>query len=179
MKITGMSHVALEAKDPAALAEFYRDVLGIPITGGSSSDNPLGASTFLSTRHDEEDHELVFFANPVFKHIAFRVAALADLRGCHRQIKERGIPIKLMFNHGCSLSFYFDDPEGNMIEVYWATGLHNWQPYADPIDLDAPEEELIQAVARVAAEAGLPVPAALGEQVPAVAPISTTGMSRI
>ena len=162
LKITGMYHIGMAAKDPAALAEFYRDVLGMTITGGSTAASPLGASAFLSSRHNEEDHELVFFANPEFKHIAFRVASLADLRAFHRQTKERGVPIKFMLNHGCSLCFYFADPEGNLVEVYWATGLNNRQPYADPIDLEAPEEELRQAVARVAANAGLPLPTALG-----------------
>jgi catechol-2,3-dioxygenase len=31
----------------------------------------------------------------------------------------RGIPIKFAFNHWVSFAFYFDDPDGHMIEVYW------------------------------------------------------------
>ena len=158
LKIMGMHHVAIVAKDPAALAEFYRDMLGMTITGGSSADSPFGASAFLSSRPEEEDHEIAIFANPMYRHTAFRVASPADLRAFYRTIKERGLPIKLMFNHGCSLGFYFDDPEGNMIEVYWATGLHNPQPYADPTDLDATEEQLLQEVARIASQAGMPLP---------------------
>ena len=52
LKITGMYHIGMAAKDPAALAEFYRDVLGMTITGGSTAASPLGASAFLSSRHD-------------------------------------------------------------------------------------------------------------------------------
>ena len=59
-------------------------------------------------------------------------------------------------NHGCSLAFYFDDPEGNQIEVYWATNVHNRQPYGDPIDLAASEEILLADVERVARETGAP-----------------------
>jgi catechol-2,3-dioxygenase len=159
--ITGFHHVGMVANDPEALAEFYRDVLGMTITGGSSADSPFGATAFLSSRPREEDHELALFANPMFRHFAFKVASLADLQTLSRQITERGIPIKMTMNHGCSLAFYIDDPEGNMIEIYWPTGLHNRQPYGDPFDLEAAEAELIQAVTDIAARAGLSLPPAL------------------
>jgi catechol-2,3-dioxygenase len=160
-KITGFHHVGMVADDPVALAEFYRDVLGMTITGGSTADGPFGLTAFLSSRPEEEDHELALFANPIYRHFAFKVASLADLRTLSRQITERGIPIKMTLNHGCSLAFYIDDPEGNMIEVYWPTGLRNRQPYGDPFDLDAPEADLIQEVADIAASAGLSLPPTL------------------
>jgi hypothetical protein len=37
-----------------------------------------------------------------------------------------------------------------MIEIYWATDVHNWQPYGDPLDLDATEDDLLAEVERVA-----------------------------
>jgi catechol 2,3-dioxygenase-like lactoylglutathione lyase family enzyme len=159
--ITGFHHVGMVAEDPVALAEFYRDVLGMTITGGSSADGPFGATAFLSSRPEEEDHELALFANPMFRHFAFKVASLTDLRALYRKITERGIPIKMAMNHGCSLAFYLDDPEGNMIEVYWPTGLHNGQPYGDPLDLEASDGHLIAEVAAIAAGAGLSLPPAL------------------
>ena len=51
---TGIHHVGLRATNPAASAEFYRDVLGMEIVGGSAPDHPLGATAFLSSRPDEE-----------------------------------------------------------------------------------------------------------------------------
>jgi len=159
--ITGFHHVGMVADDPVALAEFYRDVLGMTITGGSTADGPFGLTAFLSSRPEEEDHELALFANPMFRHFAFKVNSLAALRTLHRQITERGIPIKMALNHGCSLAFYIDDPEGNMIEVYWPTGLHNHQPYGDPFDLDAPDAILLKEVADIAARAGLSLPPTL------------------
>src|SRR5262245_53975177 len=160
-KITGFHHVGMVAHDPAALAEFYRDVLGMTITGGSSADGPFGATAFLSSRPEEENHELALFANPMYRHFAFKVGSLAHLRTLYRQITERGIPIKMAMNHGCSLAFYIDDPEGNMIEVYWPTGLDNWQPHGDPLDLDRSDADLIQEVKEIATRAGRSLPAAL------------------
>ena len=38
----GIHHVGLYAKDPSVTAEFYRDVMGMQIVGGSSADAPIG-----------------------------------------------------------------------------------------------------------------------------------------
>lgn len=144
---TGIRHVGLRATNPEAAAEFYRDVLGMEITGGSTPDHPLGASVFLSRRPDEESHEIALFANPANAHIAFKVSSLAELRSFHARVVEKNIPIKFVFNHHESFAFYFDDPDGNMIEVYWPTGdLSRKQPYAEPLDLSRPDELLLEKI---------------------------------
>ena len=144
---SGIRHVGLRARNPEASAEFYRDVLGMEIVGGSTPDHPLGATAFLSSRPDEESHEIALFANPVFAHIAFKVSSLAEFRSFHARVLEKNIPIKFVFNHGVSFGFYFDDPDGNMIEIYWPTGNLNWrQPYAEPLDLSQPDEVLLEKI---------------------------------
>ena len=47
---TGIGHVGLRATNLAASVEFYREVFGMEITGGSAPDHRLGASAFLSSR---------------------------------------------------------------------------------------------------------------------------------
>jgi catechol-2,3-dioxygenase len=144
---TGIGHVGLRVTNPAASAEFYRDVLGMEIVGGSAADHPLGATAFLSSRPDEESHEIALFANPILAHVAFKVSSLAELRSFHARIVEKNIPIKAVFNHRVSFAFYFDDPDGNMIEVYWPTGDLSWrQPQAEPLDLSQPEEVLREKI---------------------------------
>jgi catechol-2,3-dioxygenase len=145
---TGVHHVGLFARDPAASAEFYRDVLGMQIVGGSAADHPVGATAFLCSRPAEESHEIALFANPVFRHFAFKVSSLAELRRVHARVLERKLPVKFAFNHGVSLAFYFDDPDGNMVEVYWPTGerYSYLQPWAMPLDLTQPDEVLLQEV---------------------------------
>src|SRR5713101_3628969 len=144
---TGIHHVGLRATNPEASAEFYRDVLGMEIVGGTAPDHPLEATAFLSSRPDEESHEIALFANPVFAHIAFKVSSLAEFRSIHARVVEKNIPIKFVFNHRVSFAFYFDDPDGNMIEVYWPTGLalrgSCTQPYTEPLDLSQPDEALL------------------------------------
>jgi catechol-2,3-dioxygenase len=144
---TNIGHVGLRATNPAASAEFYRDVFGMEITGGSASDHPLGATAFLSSRPGEKTHDIVLVANPENAHTAFKVSSLAEFRSFHARIMEKKIPIKFMFNHHESFAFYFDDPDGNTIEVYWPTGdLSQRQPYVEPLDLSQPDEVLLEKI---------------------------------
>jgi catechol-2,3-dioxygenase len=159
--ITGFNHVGMVANDPTALAEFYRDVLGMTITGGSEEDGPHGATAFLSSRPEEEHHELAIFTKDRYRHLAFKVAPLADLRALYHQAVARGISIKLTLVHDSSLAFYFDDPEGNMIEIYWPTDLRNRPPNDVPLDLESSDEDLIAQVACLAASAGQSLPPGL------------------
>jgi catechol-2,3-dioxygenase len=150
--VIGVHHVGLSARDPAALAAFYHDVLGLHVVGGSTADtSAFGASAFLSSRPTEEHHDLALFANPAYQHTAFKVRSLAHLRAMYRRVLGQGVPVKMAFNHGASIAFYFEDPEGHLIEVYWPTGVASPQPYADPIDLALSEEAIERKVREPAA----------------------------
>lgn len=145
---TGVHHVGLHAKNPAVSAEFYRDLLGMQIVGGSGADHPLGVSPFLCNRPDEESHEIALFANAIYAHVAFKVASLAELRSVHARVVEKRLPIKFAFNHGVSFAFYFEDPDGHMVEIYWPTGALDAyrQPHAEPLDLTLSDEALLHQV---------------------------------
>ena len=111
--VIGVHHVGLSARDPAALAEFYRDVLGLHVVGGSTADtSAFGASAFLSSHPAEESHDLALFANPAYQHTAFKVRSLAHLRATYQRALDRGAPVKMAFNHGVSFAFYFEDQIG-------------------------------------------------------------------
>ena len=111
----------------------------------------LGATAFLSSRPAEEHHDLALFANPAYQHTAFKVRSLAHLRAMYQRVLGRGVPVKMAFNHGASIAFYFEDPEGHLIEVYWPTGVAWPQPYGDPIDLALSEEAIQRKVRELAA----------------------------
>jgi catechol-2,3-dioxygenase len=79
------------------------------------------------------------------------VQSLAALRAVYQRVLGRGVPVKMAFNHGVSIAFYFEDPEGHLIEVYWPTGVAWPQPYGDPIDLTLSEEAIQRKVREMAA----------------------------
>jgi len=114
----GVRHVGLAAKNPAKLATFYRDVMGMKIIRQSPADAPYGATAFLARHPEAEDHDVVFSSNDSLVHTAFRVASLGNLLAFYRQIREQGVPIKYSLNHATEFSFYFEDPEGHLIEIY-------------------------------------------------------------
>ena len=143
-EMIGLSHVGMYAKNPASLAEFYRDVMGMQVVGGSDASHAFGATAFLSSRPGEESHELALFSNRELAHNAFKVGSLAALKRSYQRIVGRGIPVQFQFLHGISIAFYFHDPEGNLIEVYWPTGVAHPQPCGQEIDLTKPEAELME-----------------------------------
>ncbi len=174
-EMLGLCHVGLYAKNPAALAEFYRDVMGMQIVGGSDASHPLGPTAFLSSRPGEESHEIAIFANPLLAHRAFKVGSLAALKRFYDKMVKLGIPIKFQFNHGISLAFYFQDPEGNLIEVYWRTDVGHPQgmvflspPCAEETDLSKTEEQLLQELEVLSRRMGLR-PSAASPLAPAMA----------
>jgi catechol-2,3-dioxygenase len=149
-EMIGLCHVGMYARNPASLAKFYCDVMGLQVVGGSDASHPLGPTAFLTSRPGEESHEIAMFSNPQFAHRAFKVGSLGALKRFYDKIVARGIPIKFPCHHGVSIAFYFDDPEGNMIEVYWPTGLDLQQPYTHAIDLTKTEQELLEEVETLA-----------------------------
>lgn len=149
---TGVHHVGLYASDPAASAEFYRDVLGMRIVGQSSADSQYGATAFVCSRPDEESHEIALIAHPDGRHVAFKMESLQALLALYKRLVERGVPIKFCFSHGLSLAVYFDDPDGNLIEAYWPSGISWRLPYAEPVDLSQPEEVVLASLAKFASE---------------------------
>src|SRR5262245_3288411 len=139
-QVIGVRHVGRSARGPTALAAFYHDVLGLQVVPTDTS--ALGPTAFLSGRPAEQSVDLALFANPAFQHTAFEVRTLSDLRAMHQRVVGRGVPVKMALDHGVSLSFYFDDPEGHLIEVYWPTGIACCPRHGEPVDLTLSEDAL-------------------------------------
>jgi catechol-2,3-dioxygenase len=141
--VTGLGHVGLFVKDMPTMIDFYSNFLGLEITDRGPDDRIV----FFSARPDQEHHELALVRSDSRKtdaqQVSFTVGSLADLREFYRQIKDRGLAIEQVVNHGIAFGCYFYDPEGNGIEVYWSTGIDYPQPHREPIDLEASDEELL------------------------------------
>jgi catechol-2,3-dioxygenase len=145
MKVTALGHAGLFAQNPRQLAAFYRDLLGLRVVAAELD----GSSSFLGAQPPEEEHhDLAIFGNPVDRHLAFRVASLADLRAYYQEVKQRGLAVEDVWNYGVSIAFYVADPEGNRIELYWATGFNYPGIYGAPIDLSLSDPEVMEILGR-------------------------------
>lgn len=149
--IARLGHVGLHCDDLVRQMTFYRDVLGLQVT---DQDIDVGL-IFLSSRPDEEHHELVLASGRsggadarILQQISFRCDSLEDVREYYRRFKEHGVAFDMIVTHGNAIGVYFYDPEGNRCEVYWATGLAARQPYLERVDLERPADEILAFVAQ-------------------------------
>ena len=146
-RVTGLGHVGLYVKDMPTMMDFYSNFLGLHVTDKAEDLRIV----FLSAQPDAEHHELALARSETetsnAQQISFRVGSLSDLKEFYQQIKAKGLKINRTVNHGIAFGCYFDDPEGNNVEVYWPTDIDYPQPHGQPIDLDATEEELLANIA--------------------------------
>lgn len=128
-----LNHVAIPSQNPREVGAFYRDFLGLALTGAGSFP-ALGDFVFLSEDHDPSRQTLNFMTNAQARHTGWEVATLADLKALYAEARARAIPIDFALNHGVTLSLYLRDPEGNSVELFWPTGHSPEQTFARPFD---------------------------------------------
>jgi catechol 2,3-dioxygenase-like lactoylglutathione lyase family enzyme len=142
----GRSSCRIARERPSGVGRLLPEDLGNADRGRQRTRPSAGGDSLLCSRPDEESHEIALFTNPIFAHVAFKVTSHAEWQAIHAKVVERGIPIQFAFNHGVSLAFYFPDPDGHLIEVYYPTGALDAyrQPYAEPLDVSKADEVLQQ-----------------------------------
>ena len=134
------SHAVLYVQTLQSMLQFYSEVLGFLVTDRGPLAEGAPEIVFLS-QDPGEHHQLAMVAtrqdtkpsNSV-NHFAFRVAGFKALQGFHETLKAvSGITVNPL-SHGNTLSLYFNDPEGNGIELFWETPWHVAQPQGKPWD---------------------------------------------
>jgi len=158
-KVTSLGHLGFYVKDVERSVAFYRDVLGMTV----SDRSPRGSVFMTAQDRLAEHHELLIapgrqdgMANTI-QQISFRCASLADVKDFYRLFLERKVPIQRIVTHGNTVSIYFEDPDGNSVEVYWPTRIDVPQPFGKPVDLTKSDEEILAQVKQLIAESRQPV----------------------
>lgn len=150
--VKGVRQSGIYAPDPDALAKFYQEVLGLQIIGqGRLNADGVRHSVVLSRCRAAGANQVLIYADPTLCYSAFEVDSLVNLRAVYQLVVDRDLPIRWALNHGTELAFYFDDPAGNLIKLFWPTGVTFPQPHGHPIDLTQSEDELRQNVADMVA----------------------------
>src|ERR1700746_3038347 len=126
IKRSGIGHVNLRVADQEASKRFYRDVLGFRI----AEEDPDHGGVFMTL--GENFHTLDIGQHPApdeaqrpqrgqigLGHIAFQVGSYAALRDAYTHLVRNGVAIMRATNHVNQRSFYFADPDGNTLEIYY------------------------------------------------------------
>ena len=123
-KVKRVGHLVLRVKDIERSKRFFQDVLNFPVVG----QNERGMVFFSTDKHDNH-HQLALVqakegvAMPTpdgvgMHHVSFELGTFAELQEAYRVFKEKDVRICHTTFHGVSKSIYFNDPDGNVLEVY-------------------------------------------------------------
>jgi catechol-2,3-dioxygenase len=126
IKLSGIGHVNLRVADQEASKRFYRDVLGFRI----AEEDPDHGGVFMTLGENFHTLDIGQHPSPVdaprpqlgqigLAHIAFQVGSYAALRDAYAHLVEHGVPILRAANHVNQRSFYFADPDGTVLEIYY------------------------------------------------------------
>ena len=114
-----LGHVHLKITDLDHAVEFYTDLLDLAVTERHAN------FAFLS--FGDHHHDLALQAHPNASlpppqstglyHVAFELDSPAALGDAYRWLTDREITVSPV-DHGISKAIYFDDPDGNGVELY-------------------------------------------------------------
>lgn len=131
-----------------SMLSFYCEVLGFHVRNRDEID---GNGIAFISQDPEEHHQIVLLegipsGEPQLHfadHLAFRVDGLDAVRAVRDRLVAAGVERIASVTHGNAWSVYFTDPEGNGIECFTDSPFHVAQPYLEPFDLDAPNDEIV------------------------------------
>ena len=126
MQIKEIGHVLLRVLDLERSKKFYTDVLGFHVL----EEDPEHGGTFMALPGQShaidlfqvKDSELAERQTPGARglgHIAFRVEDEDGLREASAHVRAHGVEITRSIDHVSQKSIYFNDPDGNTLEIYF------------------------------------------------------------
>jgi len=141
-----LRHTGIYATDVERLAAFYGQMLGLVVSDRGVTS--AGANIVFMTASVEQHHQLVLISGrepgtaSTVNQLAFRVDGLAQLQAYAEFLAAFDNIATRPLSHGNAWSIYFEDPEGNGIEVYCDTPWYVSQPRAIPLDLLADGDQI-------------------------------------
>jgi catechol 2,3-dioxygenase len=144
--VVQFSHVGLYVRDLPLMERFYTGFLGFLVTDRGA----LGAARLVFLSRDQREHHQVVLVSgrpddarfSTVNQLSFRAKDLAALRHFQLLAPRHGATDIQAVTHGCALSVYLRDPEGNRLELFIDTPWYVTQPLREPMDLSLPDDEL-------------------------------------
>ena len=128
---THLGHVNIYVRNVERSHKWYTEVLGL-----HTYHYRPGWAAFLSAdlSHSHEvalmqvgdDAPLQQKGQVGLNHMAWMMDSLDDLKAAYWRLKEKGVKIDRIVDHGLSLGIYFRDPDGNGVEVSYELPREKW-----------------------------------------------------
>ncbi len=126
-----LGHVNIFVRNVERSRQWYADVLGLHTYGYRP-----GRAAFLAADL-EQSHEIALVqvgeeapgpqkGQVGLNHLAWMVPSLEDLKEAYQRLKDKGVPIERVTDHGISIGVYFRDPDGNGLEVSYELPRSQW-----------------------------------------------------
>lgn len=144
-----LSHVGIYVWDIERIEEFYRNTLDLVVTDRGVGRRFQNQLVFMSSQPNMH-HQLALAsgraqnAPSTVMQLSFKVAELDQLRSARTKALANGATDMFGLNHGNAWSIYFNDPEGNLVEVYVDTPFYVPQPHGDPLELEQSDEQILR-----------------------------------
>ncbi|HLH62122.1 MAG TPA: VOC family protein [Ktedonobacteraceae bacterium] len=147
---TKIGHAHLKVRNLQRSIDFYTRFLGLRVTEqvgnayvfltGGAFHHEIALQNVGSNAPQPPSHGTGLY------HVAFEVPDKRSFAAAYRALKEAVIPVAPV-DHYISWAMYFDDPDGNGLEIYWDTrsepgGRELW--HGENISL--PEEKILAAL---------------------------------
>ena len=154
-----LHHFNLKTGRLHEMVEWYSTVVGM------TSNHLFPGGAWLT--NDEANHRLALLVSPLlsedpdklmhngFHHSAFEYPSMGDLLDNYVRLKALGIKPHASLDHGLTTSFYYEDPDGNSVELQ-SDNFNSWQESsewmrtspqfaADPIGMPVDPDKMLAA----------------------------------
>jgi len=126
MRLKEIGHVLLRVLDLERSKKFYSEVLGFHVL----EEDPAHGGTFMALPGQSHAIDLFQVKDPEaarrqtpgvrgLGHIAFRVESEDALKDANATLRTHGVEITRTIDHVSQKSIYFNDPDGNTLEIYY------------------------------------------------------------
>lgn len=120
--VEGIDHVEVFVRDIPASIEWYEDVLGLKPAGGWDPEPQLigvgqNYLALFQARREAPDSGDDETQPPIrWRRVAWRTTQ-RHFAAAQEHLRSKGVRFEGPIDHGDSQSIYFDDPDGNPLEI--------------------------------------------------------------
>lgn len=131
---TVLHHITLKTSRLQDMIDWYRLVVGVEVTFQDANN--------AWTTNDAANHRIAFLSVPSLRqdpdkvshtglhHSAFEYSSFADLMASHDRLRAEGVTPAFALDHGMTISLYYQDPEGNYVELQ-SDSMGDWASSSD------------------------------------------------